>query len=65
MCTIKLPRASPGVEMSGLSLKKKVANSSLKGITSFHVYVLLWLLHVAMLCVAHARNDINCRWKLD
>ena len=45
--------------------KKKRSNSSLKGITSFHVYVLLWLLHVAMLRVTHARNDVNCRWKLD
>jgi len=26
-----------------------------RGITSFHVYVLLWLLRVAMLRVAHAR----------
>jgi len=45
--------------------KKKSSNSSLKGITSFHAYVLLWLLRVAMLRVAHARNDVNCRWKLD
>jgi len=44
---------------------KKRSNSSLKGITSFHVYVLLWLLRVAMLRVAHARNDVNCPWKLD
>jgi len=29
------------------------------------MYVLLWLLRVAMLHVAHARNDVNCRWKLD
>jgi len=45
--------------------EKNRSSSSLKGITSFHVYVLLWLLRVAMLRVAHARNDVNCRWKLD
>ena len=47
------------------SLIIKCSNSSLEGISSFHVYVLLWLLRVAMLRVAHARNDVNCRWKLD
>ena len=49
------------VPASKQDIKKKRTNSSLKGITSFHVYVLLWLLRVAMLRVAHARNDVNCR----